>query len=119
VPAARERAQYLALNEEWGRANLEAFARERDDIDATLAHVRGAEGRVYPGLAAQWGREFKVGYVPFYALVASSHAPAVAFLYHAMSLPSDVMVHFNEQDPVHYRLFNVTTIVSETSRALP
>ena len=117
----RERARCLANNAEWGRNNLAAYAAEQPALDATLAAAGQRGGRVFPGLAAQWGGRFKIGDVPFYAFLSESHIPAVAFLYHSMALTADIMVRFNEWNPSHHQLFNIHTVVAPagTNQPLP
>lgn len=111
-PMVGERARNLANNATWGRTNLAAYAAERTSINAAIATVKERGGRAYAGLAAQWGGKFKVGDVPFYAFFSRANVPAVSFLYHSMSLTSDIMVRFNEFNPSHYRLFNIRTVVA-------
>ena len=117
-PAVAERADYLRQNEEWGRANLAAFDSNRDALERTIAAARAMGGRSFPGLAAKWGAQVRIGYVPLYAFLSEAHVPAVAFLYHAMALPADVMVRFDETRPDHYRLFDVRSVVTDAGRAL-
>ncbi len=117
-PAIRERGQFLAQNGERGRANLAAFQFEQASIDHLISTLRNVPGRVYPGLAAGWGRDFRVGDVPIYGILGTHHIPAVAFLYHAMALTSDIMVLFDEQNRAHYDLFNVSSVISD-GRSLP
>jgi hypothetical protein len=100
-PMVGERARNLANNATWGRTNLVAYAAERTSINAAIATVKERGGRAYAGLAAQWGGKFKVGDVPFYAFFSRANVPAVSFLYHSMSLTSDIMVRFNEFNPSH------------------
>ena len=119
LPAALERGEFLSTNREWGEATVRSFEVEKDDIEKTLAAAKAQPGRVYAGLATSWGSEFRVGSVPVYAILGLNAVPAVAFLYHAMALTSDIMVLFDESNPVHYRLFNVTSVVSDTARQLP
>jgi hypothetical protein len=38
--------------------------------------------------------------------------PAIAYLYHAMSLTAEIQPRFNEWNPAHYRLFGIRTIVA-------
>ena len=109
---AQERAHNLMNNGEWGRKNLADYAAERQPLDATIATVKERGGRAYSGLAAQWGGQFKVGSVPFYAFYSNANVPAVAFLYHSMALTGDIMVRFNEWNPSHYRLFNIRTVAA-------
>lgn len=116
---ASERLHYLHEGHAWGRDNLAAYESHRGAIDETVASARRMGGRVYPGLAAQWGAQFRIGYVPFYAFLSRGHVPAVAFLYHSMALTSDLMVRFDEQRPDHYRLFDIRAAVAESTRALP
>lgn len=119
TPALVERAGYVRTNREWGEATLDAWHEHRDDLAKILDEASGRPGRVYPGLAAGWGGTFTIGWTPVSAFVSGHGLPAVSRLYHAMSLPSDVMVHFDEWNPAHYRLFNVTTVVAEPGRVLP
>jgi hypothetical protein len=116
-PMVWERSRFLRNDAVWGRANLAAYASEQKALEATVAEARTRGGRVYAGLAAGWGGSFKIGDVPFYAFLSKGNVPAVAFLYHAMALTSDIMVRFNEWNPAHYRLFNVRTVVAPASQA--
>lgn len=118
-PAVAERLHFLHEGYGWGRVNLAAYESNRDALQQTIDTVRSTGGRTYPGLAAQWGAQFRIGYVPFYAFLSEAHVPAVAFLYHAMALPADVMVRFDENRPEHYRLFDVRSVVAEAARPLP
>jgi hypothetical protein len=118
-PAVAERGQFLRENEEWGRANLASLDSNRDALERTIAAARAAGGRSFPGLAASWGGQVRIGYVPLYAFLSEAHVPAVAFLYHAMALPADVMVRFDETRPDHYRLFDVRSVVTDAGRQLP
>jgi uncharacterized membrane protein len=118
-PAVAERRHFLREGEGWGRENLAAYQTHRDSLQQTIAAARALGGRAYPGLAASWGAQFRIGYVPFYAFLSEAHVPAVAFLYHAMALPADVMVRFDENRPDHYRLFDVRSVIAESARPLP
>lgn len=114
-----ERLQYLRQGETWGRENLAAYESNRSAIEETVTTASRLGGRVYPGLAANWGAQLRTGYVPFYAFLSRAHVPAVAFLYHSMALTSDLMVRFDEQRPDHYRLFDIRVAVAESTRPLP
>jgi hypothetical protein len=118
-PAIAERRSFLNEGEAWGRTNLAAHETHRDALQRTIETVRAHGGRVYPGLAASWGAELRIGYVPLYAFLSEAHVPAVAFLYHAMALPADVMVRFDQNRPEHYRLFDVRSVVADAGRPLP
>ena len=111
-PMVRERGVYLSNNAELGRKNLAVYEANRPFLDVAISDSRQQGGRVYAGLAAAWGGQFKIGDVPFYAFLSEANVPAVAFLYHAMALTSDIMVRFNEWNPSHYQLFNIRTVVA-------
>ncbi|MBI4445739.1 MAG: YfhO family protein [Acidobacteria bacterium] len=112
MPAIRERRHFLEQNAQWGRENLTAYQNETSDLERVLAETRTAPGRVYPGLAAGWGGTFRVGHVPVHSFLSTNHVPAIAFLYHSMALPGDLMVRFNEAAPDQYRLFNISTVLA-------
>ncbi len=118
-PAWSERAAYLAQGAEWGRQNLAAFESERQAVEAILAKTKERRGRVYPGLAAGWGKDFKVGSVPVYAFLSTHEIPAAAFLYHSMALTSEIMVRFNEWNWNHYQLFAIGSVLADEGRQLP
>lgn len=118
-PAVAERRNFLREDAEWGSANLAAFEANHDALERTIDKVRAIGGRAYPGLAAGWGGQLRIGYVPLYAFLSEAHIPAVAFLYHSMALPADVMVRFDENRLDHYRLFDVRTVVADPARPLP
>ena len=118
-----DRAHYLGENAAWGEANLAAYARERGDLEAALADVRAilAErpGRVSALLAAKGGNDFKVGAVPVYAFLTRAHLDEASFLYHSMSLTSDVMVLRDEANPVPETVFGVRAVITPAGAPVP
>src|SRR5437867_3187824 len=118
-PVLKERRIFLHENTEWSRINLAALNSQEEHIAAAVSTLQTAPGRTYSGLAATWGNQFRVGSVPFHGILSVHHIPALSFLYHAMAQTSDVMVWFDEMNPAHYRLFNVSTVVAPSTRAAP
>src|SRR5207302_2035329 len=118
-PVLKERAVYLNNNSNWARTNLAAFAAAAPAMDAAIARLKERGGRVYPGMASNWGIQFKVGDVPFYAFLSTRQVPAVAFLYHSMALTADLMVRFNERNPEQYRLFGIRTVAAPAGIRTP
>ncbi|HET9315883.1 MAG TPA: 6-pyruvoyl-tetrahydropterin synthase-related protein, partial [Vicinamibacteria bacterium] len=118
-----ERWRYLAQNRAWGEDNLAAHVREQADVEASLQDVRTlldrTPGRVSAGLANTWGRDFRVGWTPVYALLTLDHLDQASFLYHSMSAASDVMVVRDEADAGHDRLFGVRAVVAPAERPMP
>jgi hypothetical protein len=111
-PAIRERSQYLANTAKWGQQNVEAFAYAEPTLDAAILRAKLRGNRVYSGLGANWGAQWKVGHTPVYAFLGPREVPAVSYLYHSMSLAGDFLVRFDENNPFHYRLFNVSTLLA-------
>jgi hypothetical protein len=116
APALAERDAFLAQGVEWGRQNLAAHAVEAEDLERAMAEVKSQPGRTFAGLAGDWGRDFRVGSVPVFGLLATRGEAAIGMLYHAMALTADITVRFNEWRPDHYRLFNVSTLLADPSR---
>jgi uncharacterized membrane protein len=118
-----ERAAFLREGALWGDESLAAFEASRADLDASLADVRAllAErpGRAAAGLAADWGGEFKVGAVPFFAFLTRAHVDQASFLYHAMSSTADLMPLRDEGSAAHAAVFGLRAAVAPASRPMP
>ena len=54
-----------------------------------------------------------------YALLNGAGLDMLGYLYHALSLNADILVHFDESRPEHYDLFNVRYVVAPAGRKLP
>lgn len=123
VSMAQERARFLDQNRVWGEQNLAAYQKERRHLEASLADVRAilAErpGRASAGLAAGWGGQFKVGFIPVYAFLSRKHIDQASFLYHSMSKTSDIMVLRDENNRVHDAVFGIRAVVAPASRPMP
>ncbi|HLX44843.1 MAG TPA: glycosyltransferase family 39 protein [Bryobacteraceae bacterium] len=119
LPMVRERARYLANNEEWGQQSMAAYESNRQFIDTAIATASERGGRAYAGLPLLWGGSFKIGAVPFYAYLSEAGVPAVSFMFHSMSLPSEIMTRFNESSQAHYRLFDIRTVIAAPNVSLP
>jgi hypothetical protein len=119
-PIYTERSSYLEQNATWMRDTQRAFQNEQQDIDGLMEMIDTLPpGRVYAGLAGNWGSEYKVGSVPVYAMLSAGSVDSLGYLYHALSLNSDVQVHFDETRPEHYNLFNVRYVVAPGDRIFP
>jgi hypothetical protein len=114
-----------ALRNDWriGQHHQSAVAAEASTLGPFLNTLvdssRGAEGRVFAGLPADWGGHFMAGEIPVYGELAMRHVPTLGRLYHAMGLAGEAMVHFNEHVPAHYRLFGIHRVAADAGRALP
>jgi hypothetical protein len=119
VPIFKERRAYLRDNKSWGEENLVWLAKDKPTLDQALAAARKLPGRTYAGLGAQWGKTFRVGYVPVYAFIGRAHIPALSYLYHAMAKTSDAMVLFDDTNPRDYERFAVGSVIAPIDRQMP
>jgi hypothetical protein len=111
-PMVRERERYLADDRTRGYASLMAYEANRPAIDGAIAIARDRGGRAFAGIPAGWGGDFKLGGPPFYFYLSEARVPALSFVFHAMSLPSEIMTRFDETSPAQYRLFDVRTVIA-------
>jgi hypothetical protein len=119
-PVYIERSTYLDQNATWMGDTQRAFQIEQQDINGLLEMIDTLPpGRVYAGLAGNWGREYKVGSVPVYAILSGASVDSLGYLYHALSLNGDVQVLFDETRSEQYNLFNVRYVVAPTDRVFP
>jgi len=120
APVYLERADYLHDNRTFMQQTSAAFDSEQQDLDALIAVLKSAPpGRVYAGLAAQWGGQYRVGAVPMHAILTAHGIDNVGFLWHPWSLNGDIQVLFDERRPEQYDLFNVRYVVAPEGRTFP
>ncbi len=117
------RAEFLRVNTTWGEANLEAFQRERGDLEAALADVQAilAErpGRVSAGDAPDWGENFKIGYASIYSFVTRNQLDEVSKLYHTISRSSDFLFLRDQNNPSTEDLFAIRARIAPATQKLP
>jgi hypothetical protein len=111
--AWNERNTYMRLNGTWVAAQRVADAGPGADF-ATLAHEASSYGgRVYAGSASA-SSPYKVLYAPTYMSLAHEDADAIGFTLRTLSLTGDAEVKFSDQNPQHFNLFNVRTMILPT-----
>jgi len=118
-PMIRERVTYLSNDRASGYKSLATYQANQTAIDAAIAVARDRGGRAYAGLAATWGGKFRIGEPQFYSYLSVARVPALAFMYHSMSLTSETMTRFNEFSRAHYRLFDIQTVIAPEGVPLP
>jgi hypothetical protein len=123
VPAALERTRWSAEGDAWARASEQARHAAEPELVTLRARLDSRQGtdpgRIFAGLATQWGAGFKVGAVPLYAFLSVWRVDTLGFLFHSMSPPADAMVLFDENRPDHYAVFDVRTVVMPAERTPP
>ncbi len=119
-PVYSERARYMAMNSQWMAEQATASAAEQKDVDALIRKIEELPpGRVYAGLRGKWGDDYRVGYVPMYALLTAAGLDVVGIDYHALSLNADIQVLFNDGLQDQYNVFNVRYVVTPTDFTVP
>ncbi|MCX6628884.1 MAG: hypothetical protein NTW28_14790 [Candidatus Solibacter sp.] len=120
-PMVRERGQFLDMNATRLQRTVQAMQQDRQSLDTLTAATIGRGGRAFAGLAtpASWGPSFKIGAVPMYHALAAARVPTVGYLSHTMALTSGVMLGFDERNPAHYRLFDVSTFIVPAGTRYP
>jgi hypothetical protein len=118
APAWTERASYDRHGATLIRLQRDADTTDGRDLDrlVTIVKSRGG-GRVYAGLRANWGRDFKAGYVPVYAWLADRDVDAIGFTFRTLaSLSNDVEAAFDETNPAQYEMFNIRYLILPADR---
>lgn len=119
-PIYHERADYLDYNQVLMKADGASYQRESGDINALFTTLKGMPpGRVYAGLPAQWGGQYKVGDIPMYALVTANNLDSLGRLYFPFSLNGDIQYLFDDTNESEYNLFNVRYVIAPVGRTLP
>jgi Bacterial membrane protein YfhO len=118
APAWTDRARYDARGDELIRSQQGYDATDGRDLDRLVAIVQKRhDGRVYAGLRANWGQDYKVGSVPVHAWLADRNVDAIGFVFRTItSLSTDVEVAFDENNPAHYQMLNVRYVIVPSDR---
>jgi hypothetical protein len=121
APAWNERMGY----DRWGgvliRAEQEDERQVGPDI-AALANIVKAtgDGRVYAGLRSNWGKDFKVGYLPVFTWLANNNVDAIGFTFRTIaSLSNDAEASFDETNPAQYQMYNIRYLILPSDRSPP
>jgi hypothetical protein len=112
LPALHERYIYYSANAQWMRGVQRSLNADHDaaEIIATLKTL--PPGRTYTGLPTNWGNSMRWGDLRFYDLLTFNQIPAVSPPYQSLSLNSDLIWHFNDNNAADYSLFNVRYVVA-------
>lgn len=87
------------------------------DLRVLIDQIKSSgAGRVYAGMTNNWGRDYKIGHVPVYTVLANSDLDAIGFLFRLGSISTDIEARFDETNLLHYNLFNVKYILMPETR---
>jgi uncharacterized membrane protein len=119
-PAFLERADYLRKNTAEMRDQQVASAVAQPDLDALIAKLHSLPpGRVYAGFAGLWGKDYLIGSAPMASELQMAGFDMVGYMYHDLSLNSDIEAWFNDQQEYQYNLFNVRYVVAPQGKTFP
>ena len=114
-PMYIERRTYLEQNATEIKLSLEAINEEQDELGSLLETLEGLpSGRVFAGAPGgeHWGDQYRVGPTPVYHLLGAEGLDVMSYSFHTYSLPSYVLMNFDETRLDHYNIFNVRYVVA-------
>jgi Gpi18-like mannosyltransferase len=121
APAWIDRADYDRTGADYITGQRLADATDGHDLAdlVGIAKDRGG-GRIYAGLRANWGKEFRVGSVPVYAELANIDADAIGFTFRTVqSLSNDTEAAFDETNLANYQMFGVRYLLLPSDHPPP
>jgi Gpi18-like mannosyltransferase len=121
APAWIERVHYDRHGAALIRSQQRYDATDGRDLDRLVAIVKARhDGRVYAGLRANWGQQYRVGSVPVYAWLADRSVDEIGFVFRTItSLSTDVEVAFDEDNPAQYQMLNIRYLILPSNHRPP
>jgi hypothetical protein len=118
APAWSERAHYDDRGAVLIRSEQRYDATDGRDLDRLIDIVKARhDGRIYAGLRANWGQQYRVGSVPVHAWLADRGVDAIGFVFRTItSLSTDIEVAFDEKNPAQYEMLNVRYVIVPSDR---
>ncbi|MEQ8191043.1 MAG: YfhO family protein, partial [Candidatus Eremiobacterota bacterium] len=119
-PAFHNRFDYSRENLYWIKDNEKALAQDFPDFSSVMEKMKDIDYvRVYPGLRAGWGKDFKAGKVQVYSMLPVNKINALGYLPFTWSLNADIQCFFDESRYSHYRLFNIGYVLCDPNMKFP
>ena len=118
APAWTERANYDERGVDLIRSQQGYDASDGRDLDRLIDIVQSRhDGRVYAGLRANWGEQYRVGSVPVQAWLADRGVDAIGLVFRTItSLSTDIEVAFDENNPAQYQMLNIRYVIVPSDR---
>ncbi len=123
-PVYVERRSYLSDKAVEKQENQMAQQAEQADIDEIIDTLKGLPpGRVFAGLTPEsgdrWGLRYQIGGTPVAQLLGAAGLDVFSTTLHTYSLPSNVVVSFDETSAGQYDLFNIRYVVVPANSQMP
>jgi hypothetical protein len=113
APAWIERTHYDNRGTALIRSQQGYDATDGRNLDRLIDIVmKRHDGRVYAGLRANWGEQYRVGSVPVQAWLADRGIDALGLVFRTItSLSTDIEVAFDENNPAQYQMLNIRYVI--------
>jgi Gpi18-like mannosyltransferase len=113
APAWIERTHYDNRGTALIRSQQNYDATDGRNLDRLIDIVKKRhDGRVYAGLRANWGEQYRVGSVPVQAWLADRGVDAIGLVFRTItSLSTDIEVAFDENNPAQYQMLNIRYMI--------
>lgn len=120
VPALSERWGFYAVNTEDMRLADDAV-RADDGLGAIIETLKSFPqgGRVYAGLREDWGKQLDLGGLNVRDVLTFNEIPVAGPGYQGLSLNSDLMWWFRDQEPSQYDLVDARYVVTPATLKVP
>lgn len=117
APAWTERRHYSDVTSQFVAVQQEADAGDGADLRVLIDEVRRrGGGRTYAGTPQNWGRTYKIGYVPVYAELLNHDVDALGFTLRVASLSTAIEALFDETNHGQYREFGIRHLILPAER---
>jgi hypothetical protein len=120
TPAWSEVSSYDSLSANWihyQQLDDDSQGVQLNQLIALTQALGG--GRIYAGLASNWGHQFTVGDVPVYIYLTQSSIDAIGFSLRTTSLMTGPEAYFDESNPGDYAAFGVHYLILPPGHAPP
>lgn len=121
LPAWRQASAYGDQGAAWAEQQRDAdTGQDSQDFSrlVAMAAARG-DGRVYAGLLTNWGREYRIGYVPAVVELLNLGADGLGFTGRVPALTEPSEARFDDASAADYELFGVRYAIEPAERAGP
>jgi hypothetical protein len=105
---------------EWIPEQVAADATDGADVATLIDQIKTLPpGRVYAGSSSNWGRDYKVGFVPMFAELQNFDVDTIGFWLRTESLSTDMEDRFDENNAAQFDLFNVRYMILPNDHQAP
>jgi hypothetical protein len=119
-PAWTERAAFDRQGTEWIRGQHNAELTDGADLDRLLSRLGDLPpGRVYAGMLANWGGQYRIGQVPVCTVLLNKDIDGIGFALRESTLNADVEAFFDETNPFQYQMLGIRYLVLPSGHTPP